>query len=60
MNQYVNNEKALNFKFTGIGLQVAVFMHLIYTTFYDFTMFFWILLGIGSIMIMSHNKDVMG
>jgi len=57
MNQYVKNEKEHYYKLIGMALQVAVFMHLIYTTFYDFTMFFWILLGIGSSMIMGIKKS---
>jgi O-antigen ligase len=56
MNQYERNENEPYYKFIGIGLQVAVFMHLIYTAFYDFTMFFWILLSLGSNMIINQNK----
>jgi O-antigen ligase len=56
MNQYVNNENEPYYNFIGMALQVAVFMHLIYTIFYDFTLFFWILLGIGSNMILNHKK----
>ena len=58
MNQYVKYENEPYYKFIGMALQVAVFMHLIYTTFYDFTMFFWILLGLGSTIIMNHKKAV--
>jgi len=60
MNLYVNNEKEPYYKLAGMALQIAVFMHLIYTIFYDFTMFFWILLGLGSIMIMSPKKAIYG
>jgi len=56
MNQYIKNEKEPYYKLIGMALQVAVFMHLIYTTFYDFTMFFWILLGLGSSIIMNHKE----
>ena len=56
MNQYVKNEKEPYYKIIGIAIQMAVFMHLIYTTFYDFTMFIWILLGLGSNIIVNHKK----
>jgi len=56
MNQYVKNEKEPYYKLIGMALQVAVFMHLIYTTFYDFSVFFWILLGLGSSIIMNQKK----
>jgi len=60
MNQYVKNEKDPYYKFTGIGLQVGVFMHLIYTTFYDFTMFFWILLSLGSVLFPPNGNHYWG
>jgi O-Antigen ligase len=56
MNQYVKNENELYYKFIAMALQIAVFMHLIYTAFYDFTMFFWVLLSLGSNMIINQNK----
>ncbi len=58
MNQYIKVEKESHYKFIGIAIQVAVFMHLIYIVFYDFTMFYWILLGLGSSLIMNHKNDV--
>lgn len=54
--QYVRNENEPYYKFIGMALQVAVFMHLIYTAFYDFTMFFWTLLSLGSNMKINQNK----
>ena len=56
MIQYVRNENEPYYKFIGIALQVSVFMHLIYTAFYDFTMFFWTLISLGSTMIINQNK----
>jgi len=56
MNQYLKNENETYYKFIGMALQVAVFMHLIYIVFYDITMFYWVLLGLGSGLIMNHKK----
>lgn len=57
MNRYANNENEKRYKFIAKGLEIALFMHLIYTTFYDFTMFFWIILGLGSaLVIIAENK----
>jgi len=58
MNKYIKQESDKYFKLLGIGLEIALFMHLIYVTFYSFTMFFWIILGLGSALIISSkNKD---
>ena len=56
MNQYVKNEKEPYSKLIGMALQVAVFMHLIYIVFYDFTMFYWVLLGLGNALVMNHKN----
>jgi O-antigen ligase len=56
MNQYLKKENEPHYKIIGMALLVSFFMHLIYTVFYDFTMFFWIILGMGSNMIMNHRN----
>lgn len=58
MNQYVKNENEPYYKFIGMALQVTVFMHFIYTAFYDFTMFLWILLSLGSVLVIQSQKKV--
>jgi len=47
--EYINNiDKKININI-AVAIRILVIMHLIYAMFYDFTMFFWILLGIGSV-----------
>jgi hypothetical protein len=60
MNQYVRNENDFYYKMIGIALQISVFMHLIYVAFYDFTVFFWILIGLGSVLFSSIRNDYWG
>ena len=60
MNLYVKYEIDFFYKLIGIALQVTIIMHLIYAAFYDFTLFFWILLGIGSVLFSLNRKHYFG
>ena len=56
MNQYIKDEKEPYYISIAMALKAAVFMHLIYIVFYDFTMFYWVLIALGSSIIMNHKK----
>jgi hypothetical protein len=57
MNQYFKNENEHYYKLVSISLQVAVFMHLVYTTFYDFSLYFWILTGLGTALVIQSKRN---
>ncbi len=55
MRRYVRVESDRYYKFMGYAIQICVITHLIYTLFYDFTIFFWILLAAGTILTLNYN-----
>ena len=56
-SKYVRIEKNSYYKLLGYAIQISVFMHLIYAFFYDFTIFFWILLAIGTVLARGYLID---
>ncbi len=50
MAKYIRIEKQRNYKLLGHAIQIFILMHLVFALFYDFTIFFWILLASGTVL----------
>ncbi len=62
MHRYVRMESDRYYKLLSFAIQICVFMHLIYAFFFDFTIFFWVLLAAGTILTrkLGHGRLVAG
>lgn len=55
LNKYIKNEFDVNYKLLAYNIKFLILGHLIYAFFYSFTTYFWILLGIGTVILKQHN-----
>ncbi|MEM2045930.1 MAG: hypothetical protein QXO20_07145 [Candidatus Bathyarchaeia archaeon] len=59
MLKYTRIERERYYKLLSHALQICVLMHLIFALFYDFTIFFWMLLAIGTVLVRKRaSKEV--
>ena len=57
VRKYIHLEKEGHYKLLASGFQICVFMDLVFAFFYDFTIFFWILVAIGTALVRSHQHE---
>jgi hypothetical protein len=56
MAQYAHGEEDERYRLLGYAIQVCVVMHLVFSFFFDFTIFFWILLGAGTVLVRKYRS----
>jgi len=57
VTKYIRLEKGRYYKLLASGFQICVFMNLVFAFFYDFTIFFWIVVAIGTALVRAHQYD---
>ena len=57
VSEYIRLKKERYYTLLARGFQICVFMDLVFAFFYDFTVFLWILLALGTALIRSHQWE---
>jgi len=58
MQRYMRKEKDKYYKFLAQIIQICVFMHLVYSIFYTFTFYLWILIGSGTALVNAYSGNL--
>ena len=57
ITKYIRLEKERYYKLLAFGFQICVFMDFVFAFFYDFSIFFWILIAIGTTLIWGYQYE---
>jgi O-antigen ligase len=58
MCKYGNRERDRYYRWLGYALQACVLAHLVYAFFFEFTVFFWILLAAGTVLVREQRRHL--
>jgi len=56
INKYISLEIERYYKLLAFGFKICLFMDLVFSFFYDFSIFFWILIAIGTVLIRGYKS----
>jgi len=57
MMRYARVERKRRYRLIGHAIQICTLMHLVFAFFFDFTIFFWMLLAAGTVLARKHHSD---